>query len=308
MPSINPVTIDDTRWKQRNAWLSTDPEIRLHYIDCPPPDNQIPKGTLLLIHGFPQTSYQFRHVITPLADAGYRVIVPDYRGAGDSSKPASGYTKIVMAEDLVQLVRDILGIKGKVHLVGHDIGGMIAHAYASQYPDYVASVVWGECPLPGTSAYEKTKNTMGMFHFTFQALPDLPEALVTGRERIYLKHFFERLCLNPAAISRQDLDQYTMSYSQPGALRCGFEIYRAFEKDKEENESWVRESGKCMVPAMVLSGDNSALKKLAAEMVREVYEDFEVGTVEDSGHWVAEENPEDFVRKVLKFVGKYAPA
>ncbi len=161
-------------------------------------------------------------------------------------------------------------------------------------------------PLPGTSAYEKTKNTLAMYHFTFQAVPDLPEALVSGRERIYLKHFFERLCLNPAAISRQDLNQYTMSYSQPGALRCGFEVYRAFETDAKENRKWLREHGKCKVPSLGLSGNNSVLQKMAAEMVGEVYEDFEIQTVEASGHWVAEENPEDFVKKVLAFVDKHA--
>lgn len=98
--------------------------IRLHYASCRPPLEMEEKGTILLIHGFPQTWYQFRRVITPLSDAGYHVIVPDYRGAGDSTKPAqyeAVFTKAVMAEDLRILVREIEGVKGKLHVVGHDM-------------------------------------------------------------------------------------------------------------------------------------------------------------------------------------------
>jgi pimeloyl-ACP methyl ester carboxylesterase len=192
MPSYNAIHIDDSRWVQHNTWLNVaDPEIRIHWIECKPASGDV-KGTILLIHGFPQTSYQFRHVITPLADAGYHVIAPDYRGAGESSHPKEGYTKVVMAGDLHELITKHIGIKGKVHVVGHDIGGIIAHAFVAQFPESVASVVWGECPLPGTSVYEKHKHTDFLYHFTFQNVPDLPEALVTGRERIYLKHFYDR--------------------------------------------------------------------------------------------------------------------
>jgi pimeloyl-ACP methyl ester carboxylesterase len=108
---------------------------------------------LLLIHGFPETSFQFRHVITPLSERGYRVIAPDYRGAGYSSRTRGleGYRKSVLAGDMVSVL-DALSID-KVHVVGHDIGGMIAHSFASRYPHRTHSVMWGECPQPGTKAY-----------------------------------------------------------------------------------------------------------------------------------------------------------
>lgn len=123
----------------------------IFYIDSPAQGTE--KGVLLLIHGFPETSYQFRHVITPLSERGYRVIAPDYRGAGYSSRTRGleGYRKSVLAADLVSLL-DSLSIN-KVHVIGHDIGGMVAHSFASRYPDRTRSVMWGECPQPGTKAY-----------------------------------------------------------------------------------------------------------------------------------------------------------
>ncbi|PVH96172.1 alpha/beta-hydrolase [Periconia macrospinosa] len=304
-------TFDASRWQQRIASIHTSEDgdpLRLNYIDCRPADGTITHGTILLIHGFPQTSYQFRHVITPLSDAGYRVVAPDYRGAGKSSKPVAGYEKSRMAEDLHQLVQSHLGIKDKMHVVGHDIGGMIAFAYASRYPNDVASVIWGECPLPGSTFYEQIKGTPGVFHFVFHQVPDLPEALIAGREKIYLQHFFDKLLYNSAAISPADLEQYTVAYAQPGAIRAGINVYRAFEKDAEENRKWLRENGKLTVPAMGMVGKESFLAASTESMLKEVHEGSKVDTflVEESSHYIAEENPESFIKGVLGFVGKHS--
>ena len=143
--------INDSRWGHNMAKIEEG--VVIHYITCPPPDPKSKKGTILLIHGFPRTSYQYRRVVTPLSDAGYHVIVPDYRGAAESSKPWDGYTKDVMARDLYKVVTEHEGINDKIHVVAYDIGGMIAHAYAVQFADQVASVCWGECPLPGSTFY-----------------------------------------------------------------------------------------------------------------------------------------------------------
>lgn len=209
-----------------------------------------------------------------------------------------------MAEDLFALVNLHLGIEDKIHIVGHDIGGMVAHAYASRHPSHVKSVVWGECPLPGTSAYEENKIMKQQFHFAFHSVPDLPEALVTGRERLYLKHFFDKLALNTGAITSADLDHYTLMYSQPGALRCAFAVYEALDADAEENRAWLEETGKCKVPALVLSGDNSRHAREAKLMAAEMYDNVEVDVVEESGHYIAEENPSSFCQKILAFVTK----
>jgi pimeloyl-ACP methyl ester carboxylesterase len=277
----------------------------LNYIECQAVSKTEEKGVILLIHGFPQTSYQFRHVITPLADAGYRIIAPDYRGAGQSSKPLTGYQKTQMAEDLHILIQSHFGIKEKIHVVGHDIGGMIAFAYVSRYPNDVRSVIWGECPLPGTSCYENVKGTPDVFHFVFHRVPDLPEFLIAGKEREYLKHFFDKISYNSAAISPADLEHYALAYSQPGAIRAGLEVYRAFEKDAEENERWVAEHGKVKVPSLLMNGREFMLARSAASMAEENHEGAELLTIEDSAHYIAEENPEGFVKGVLEFADKH---
>jgi pimeloyl-ACP methyl ester carboxylesterase len=290
---------------QRIATITAGSEhLRLGYIDSSSSGSEKTQETILLIHGFPETSYQFHHVVPLLSEAGYRVIAPDYRGAGLSSKPLTGYTKTQMAEDLHILVQDYLGIKDKIHVVGHDIGGMIAYAYASRYADDVASVIWGECPLPGTSSYEEVKATPALFHFVFHQIRDLPEALIAGKEREYITHFYNKLAYNSAGITNEDVDVYTLAFSQPGAIRCGLEVYRSFEQDAKENRDWLKENGKVKVPSLLMMGAESGLKELAAAMATESHEDAEVLEVGASGHWIAEENPEGFVKGVLDFVGR----
>ena len=211
----------------------------------------------------------------------------------------------MLASDIHTLLTSHLGITEKVHVVGHDIGGMIAYVYASRYPEATASVAWGECPLPGTEQYERHKKGEGCWHFTFHNVLDLPELLVHGKEKVYLEHFYERLAHVPGAISEEDVDVYAAQYAKAGAMRAGFDLYRAFEEDKAENLEWVGREGKCPVPALALSGGESFLAEGAGEMLREVHERVEVSEVEGSGHWIAEENPEGFFREVLKWVEKH---
>lgn len=288
---------------------STPSEVSIAYIDISPSSSSSssPKGTILLIHGYPETSHQFHKVIPLFLAHGYRVIAPDYRGAGHSSKPRDGYEKTTVAADLHTLLHEHLGVtsKSNVHVVGHDIGGMVAHAYASRFPDDVASVLWGECPLPGTKVYEEFKHTPGVWHFTFHWQTELPEQLVTGREAVYLRHFYDRLCYNPQGIGREDVEEYAWHFSQPGALRAGFDLYRAFHQDAEENAAWVKDKGKCKVRCGTLNGDHSFLKDIACKQAEEMYEKVEAELqVKDSGHWCAEENPESFVEQVLSFIEK----
>ncbi|KAF2125244.1 soluble epoxide hydrolase [Dothidotthia symphoricarpi CBS 119687] len=287
---------------------SSGEQLRISYTDrhCAP--EACFRGVIVLVHGFPQTSYQFRHVIQPLSDAGYRVIAPDYRGAGQSSKPTNGYEKSQMAEDIFMLIRYHIGIKRKIHIVGHDIGGMIAFAYASRYPEHVASLIWGECPLPGSTFYEQVKSMPDAFHFVFHRILDLPEALIAGREAIYLKHFFDKQSYNGGAITQLDLDFYTNAYSQPGAMRAGMNVYRAFEKDAEENIKLIEERGKTKVPTLGMAANNFILKDHTVDMMEEMHNGAEITIVENSGHYIAEENPDGFVDMVLGFVSKHESA
>ncbi|KAL8736567.1 MAG: hypothetical protein Q9181_002358 [Wetmoreana brouardii] len=284
----------------RQVVLQQDPEVRIHYVEAKPSGTH--KGTILLIHGFPEGSYQFRHVMGPFSSAGYRVIAPDYRGAGYSSRPTTGYTKKVLATDLHSLLTEHLGIKNPVHVVGHDIGGMVAHVYAHIFPDAVASLTWGECPLPGTTVYDDYKNDPILWHFSFQSVPDLPELLVTGHEKHYIKHFYDNFAQNPAAFTEADVEFYATQYSAPGALRADFNVYRAFEEDKEDNRRLLEERGKVKVRTMILGGDGSFAVLSSESMAREMDENVRAGKVEGSGHFIAEENPDGFIKVVLGFI------
>lgn len=305
MPSLNVTEIEDTHWRRGHAFVDDDRQVRIHYIDCPALGEK-EKGVILLIHGYPNTSYQWRHVITPFAKEGYRVIAQDYRGAGASSHPKLGYDKVTVADDLYKVAHDHLGITSPIHVVGQDIGGMVAHAYAATHPEHTRSVMFGECPLPGAKPYESGfKNSPGMWHFTFQQQLDLPELLTQGKEKIYIRHFYDRLCFNPAGITPRDVDHYASSFAQPGGMRAGFELYRAFPQDAKDNQRLLKENGKLKMPAAALCGEMSILLEVAEEQTREHYDNVEVVIVDQSGHWTAEENPKDFVKKVVAFVEKH---
>lgn len=232
-------------------------------------------------------------------------MVPDYRGAGQSSKPESGYTKTVMAEDFVQLL-DYLSVSEPIHVIGHDIGGMIAYAFASRHPERTASVNWGECPLPGTTSFEEdwTIHATQQFHFHFHNVPELPEALVSGREQIYLEHFYNKNGYNEAAISGEDRAHYANEYKRQGAMHSGFEVYRAFLEDAEENQQWLADHGKSKVKTLGLSGMASRHAEASEKMMGEVHEPstYKVVKVEYSGHYIAEENPEGFIKAALDFI------
>ena len=113
----------------------------------------------MLVHGYPQTWWSWRHVLGPLAAAGFRVIAPDYRGAGHSSKPPNGYDKRTMAADIAVLLTDVLGVDRPVTMVGNDIGMMVAYALGSEFPHLVERLVLMEAVLPGTAAYDRAVGT-----------------------------------------------------------------------------------------------------------------------------------------------------
>ncbi|KAI7197980.1 alpha/beta-hydrolase [Hortaea werneckii] len=285
--------------------------LSLAYRVHPPLQRRSPQGTIVLIHGFPQTSYQFRHVLPLLAAEGFRCIAPDYRGAGSSSKPNDSFDKTTMAQDIYHLL-DVLDLKERVHLLGHDIGGMVAFAFAHQYPERLKSVCWGECPLPGTQTYYRDKQDLKrqvqQFHFIFHQVSDLPEALVKGNERSYITHFYNKIGYKVDALSKEDIDQYAAAYEQPGAMRCAFGLYRAFEKDADDTKGRLAKQGKCSVPTLILSGERSHHRAEAEEMALEVTENdkLQIGIVKDAAHWLAEENPAGFVEELLAFIKQHS--
>ncbi|WP_329125772.1 alpha/beta fold hydrolase [Streptomyces sp. NBC_01465] len=276
-----------------------EPGLRLHYVTAGEGER-----TVVLLHGFPQTWWEWHKVITPLVEAGFRVVAPDYRGAGHSWKPAAGYDKKTVARDIHTLLRRHLRIEGPLVVVGHDIGLMVAYAFAQTYRDEVSHLVVMDAPLPGTEVFDRLRSDPRVWHFAFHGARDVAEMLVAGRERQYLQTFFNVRNSDPSAISSADLDVYTEAYAAPGAMRAGFELYRAFDQDAEDNREALKDNGKLIVPVLALGGAVSTSGALLGEMMNEVAEDVTAHIVPGTAHWIAEENPEDMLTILLDFVGK----
>jgi pimeloyl-ACP methyl ester carboxylesterase len=274
-----------------------EPGLRLHHVTSGEGDR-----ILVLLHGFPQTWHEWRKLIPLLAAEGFRVIAPDYRGAGNSSRPLGGYDKKTMAGDIRRLLRDALGITSPVILCGHDIGLMVAFAYAQAFPDEVTHLVVMDAPLPGTAVFDRLRADPRVWQFAFHNVRDVPEMLVAGRERLYLRTFFDARLFDPSAIDQADLDIYTAAYAGPGGMRAGFELYRAFDRDIRDVRDALSANGKLRIPVLAVGGDISTSGPLMAEMMREVAKNVSELRVPRTGHWIAEENAEGFLNGLLAFL------
>lgn len=268
--------------------------IQMHYVTGGHGDPAV------LLHGWPETWYAWRHVMPDLAK-NYTVIVPDLRGLGDSSKPTTGYDGRTVAEDIHQLVTQ-LGFK-TIFLVGHDIGTQIAYSYAAAHPTEVKKLAVMELTIPGFAPPGRMPIWWGIFH----QVPDVPEALVQGKEMIYLSWFFSGLTYNPSAITKADIDEYASHYSSPGGLRAGFEYYRAFPQDAIQNQNYSKT--KLTMPVLALGGSfipvlggNITMPSIIYGM--KILAQYVTGiTVPNSGHFIPEEQPQFLSDQLLKFFG-----
>jgi pimeloyl-ACP methyl ester carboxylesterase len=276
-----------------------EPGLRLHFVTAGAGER-----TIVLLHGFPQTWWEWHRVIPALVDAGFRIVAPDYRGAGHSWRPLGGYDKHTMAGDIHRLLRQHLQIEHPVALVGHDIGLMVAYAYAQAYREDVSQLVVVDAPLPGTAVFDRLRADPRVWHFAFHSARDVPEMLVAGRERQYLQTFFNARIYDPSAISEDDLALYTSAYSAPGAMRAGFELYRAFDKDADDNRAALKRNGKLTIPVLAVGGATSTSGPVVEEMMHEVAEDVTGLRIAGAAHWIAEENPAAFAAGLLEFLAR----
>lgn len=267
--------------------------VRIHYLKA-----GAGKTPLVVLHGFGETS---RMWVPLFGDFGkdYIVIAPDLRGLGDSSRPPSGYDKKTAAVDVHELVKS-LGYQ-KIYLVGHDIGLMVAYAYAAQYPAEVGKLALLEAPIPGVGdVWEKIYNDGRLWHFHFVdsqfALP-----LVKGRERIFLDHFWEEMTPNPKAMPEADRQFYTRAYAQEGAMRAAFELFKAFDKqDAEDNRKFA--AVKLPMPVLVITGDKS-MGDVLEQQAKAVADNVTSMKFADTGHWLMAERPAETKAALTRFFG-----
>jgi pimeloyl-ACP methyl ester carboxylesterase len=247
---------------------------------------------VVLLHGFAETSQMWNPAL-PLLSAIHTVIVPDLRGAGASSKPDHGYDKKTMAQDIHELVKS-LGVE-KATIVGHDIGLMVAYAYAAQYPAETERVVLMDAFLPGIGNWKAMWLMRDLWHFHFYG--EVPLALVAGRERTYLEHFWNDFAADPRhSVPEPDRERYAAAYAQPGAMRAGFEYFRNFERDAIDFAQMAQKP--LPMPVRVIAGERSGGPFLI-QQVRLVADDVDGTIIPGTGHWLLEEAPE-LVMPVLK--------
>jgi pimeloyl-ACP methyl ester carboxylesterase len=265
--------------------------LRLHYLAAGQGE------PVILLHGYAQNSHMWRPLIAELAKTN-SVIAPDLRGFGQSSAPPDGYTKAAMAQDIHALVRSLK--YDHIRLVGHDIGLMVAYAFAAQYPGEVERLVLMEAFLPGVGDWNNVFLLRDLWHFHFYG--KTPLALVTGRERIYLEHFWNDFAADPAkSLPEADREFYAGEYAQPGHMAAGMEVFRAFPRDAEDFAAFAKT--RLTMPLLVLSGEKAGGPFLI-EQGRMVATDVEGVLVEGSGHWLMEEAPGQVIPKLVEFLNR----
>ena len=252
---------------------------------------------VVLLHGYGETGDMW----VPLAKELMRdrtVIVPDLRGMGLSTIPAGGYDKKTQAADIAGLL-DALNVE-RADVVAHDIGNMVAFAFAAAYRGRVTRLVVIDAPVPGVGPWEEILKNPLLWHFRFGG-PDM-ERLVAGRERIYLDRFWNEFSANPGRFSEAARRHYAKLYARPGAMRAGFAQFAAFDQDAVDNKAFVA-AGKLDIPVLALGGEKSFGLTMAAVM-RFAASNVEEGVVPDSGHWIMEENPKATAALVRAFLDK----
>jgi pimeloyl-ACP methyl ester carboxylesterase len=267
--------------------------VRYHYL-LAPGDSQ----AVVLLHGWGSTSYMWRFVMPQLVAKDYTVLAPDLRGLGDTSKPATGYEKTVVADDIRALVAK-LELGPTVNLVGHDMGGMVVYAYAAQHPGEVRTLAILDVPLPGIDPWDQIVQTPRTWHFHFYSVQDVPEMLIAGRELEYLKWFHNSEAVNSRAFTNEAEETYARAYAMPGALRAGFEYYRAFPDDVKANQQFAKR--KLTMPVLGIGGSGS-FGAIIGDHLRHVADNVQAINVAGAGHWVAEEQPVAVTDALLKFL------
>ncbi len=252
---------------------------------------------VVLLHGFPETSFGWRYQIPVLAER-YRVIAPDLRGYGETDKPAAGYDKRNMAKDIRDLLHELN--LSKIALVGHDRGARVATRFAKDYPELVDRlVVMDNVPTRIVARDIDAKIARAYWFFLFHLVPDLPEALIAGREHIWLRHFFSDWCYDPAAITGDAFDTYVRAYQAPGAVRGAMADYRANAEDVAQDSADADIKISC--PVMSLWGaDFYAVGKLfdMPKIWAEMADNLVTHAIPQCGHLPQEERP-DIVNALL---------
>jgi len=263
--------------------------VKLHYLTA----GQGP--AVILLHGYTQTSHMWRPII-PLLAGKFRVIAPDLPGIGDSAIPADGLDMKTAAIRIHALAKS-LGVE-KARVVGHDIGLMVAYAYAAQFPAETEKLALLDAFLPGVEGWEAVYDDPNVWHFRFHG--PTPEALVSGRERTYFAYFWNDLAAEKTrSLSVADRAAYVTAYSRPGRMRAGWAYFAAWPQTAKDFAQLAQT--KLSIPVLTIGGDKS-LGEVLGRQAKLVSADVTVVVLKDTGHWVMEERPKETIEALMKFL------
>jgi pimeloyl-ACP methyl ester carboxylesterase/glyoxylase-like metal-dependent hydrolase (beta-lactamase superfamily II) len=252
---------------------------------------------VVLLHGYGETGDMWAPLATTLAQTR-RVIVPDLRGMGMSSHPANGYDKKNQAVDLGGIL-DTLGV-GTIELVAHDIGNMVAFAFAATYRSRVTKLAVLDAPVPGVGPWDEIVKNPLVWHFRFGG-PDM-ERLVAGRERIYLDRFWNEFSADPRRFDEKSRQHYARLYARPGAMRSGFQQFKAFDQDAIDNQALLA-NGPLTIPILAIGGAAS-FGTTMADVMRAAATSVEGVVIPSAGHWLMTENPVPTMAAIVSFLDK----
>jgi pimeloyl-ACP methyl ester carboxylesterase len=252
---------------------------------------------VVLIHGYGETGDMWAPLAADLA-RDHSVIVPDLRGMGLSARPAGGYDKKTQGQDIAGLL-DALKV-GKVDVVGHDIGNMVAYAFVAQHRNRVTKLVLMDAPLPGVGPWEEILKNPLLWHFRFGG-PDM-ERLVAGRERIYLDRFWNEFSADPKNFDEASRQHYAALYARLGAMHAGFAQFAAFDQDAIDDHAFLAQ-GKLAMPVLALGGEKSFGTTMAT-VAGFAATDVTGGVIQGAGHWLMEEQPVATVKAVRTFLDR----
>jgi len=250
---------------------------------------------VVLLHGYAETSLMWKPLAAVLAPR-FTVIAPDLPGIGNSSIPTTGIDMKASAERVHAAVRT-LGYS-KVRVVGHDIGLMVAYAYAAMYPEEVQKLVLMDAFLPGVEGWEAIYNNPGIWHFRFYGAT--PEALVRGRERTFFEHFWNNFAADKTrSIPEVDRRAYTTAYSRPGRMAAGFAYFASFPKTAADFADLAKTT--LAIPVLAIGGEKSLGEALGAQ-TRLVATDVSVIVLKNTGHWILEEQQTETISALDRFL------
>jgi pimeloyl-ACP methyl ester carboxylesterase len=278
-----------TRGNIITAHTATVDGVKLHYLTS----GHGP--AVILLHGYTQTSHMWRPIIPELAEK-FTVIAPDLPGIGDSGIPSGGLDMKTAATRIHALAKS-LGIE-KARVVGHDIGLMVAYAYAAQFPAETEKLVLMDAFLPGVPGWEGVYDNPGIWHFRFNGRT--PEALVRGRERTYFEFFWNDFAADKnRSLSKADRAYYTAAYARPGRMRAGWAYFVSFLQAAKDFQQLSQT--KLTMPLLVIGGEK-ANGEVLGQQAKLVATDPTVVVLKDTGHWVMEERPKQTGDALLKFL------